>query len=177
MRNDREIIFYDTEFTLLDPKRGELLSIGMVKNESDETLYLELERPPEDTMDPWVIEHVLPYLHGTPVSKDEARAQIMAFMGPDHPYLMAYVNQFDSMYWYSLFGDAKQHPAFWIPIDFASILFAHGFDPQSMGRQDFFDRIGVKRAGYDIRPHNALSDAQILKETYQKFVSYIGNAK
>ncbi len=176
MKQARQIIFFDTEFTFLDARKGELLSLGLVKD-SGEELYLEFEQPPHDRMDPWVIEHVLPSLSGTVVSKDEAKAQIREFVGPDRPYLMAYVNQFDSIYWYDLFSDPQKHPAFWIPIDFASILFAHGFDPESMGHQDFFDRIGVNRSNYNTRGHNALEDAQLLKEVYSRFMSYIGRAK
>jgi hypothetical protein len=36
------LIFYDSEFSSLDPYEGEILSIGMVKPNGQE-LYLELE--------------------------------------------------------------------------------------------------------------------------------------
>ncbi|HRH23696.1 MAG TPA: hypothetical protein PK295_03625 [Candidatus Magasanikbacteria bacterium] len=177
MKHEKPIIFFDTEFTYLNARIGELLSVGLVK-ETGEELYLEFEQPPLEKMDPWVIEHVLPSLSGKDVvSKEVAREKLRAFVGTDKPYLMAYVNQFDSIYWYDLFSDPQKHPAFWIPIDFASILFAHGFDPGSMGKQEFFDRIGVKKSNYDTRGHNALEDAQLLKEVYNRFKLYIGAAK
>ncbi len=175
MKNEKQIIFFDTEFTYLDARKGELLSIGMVK-ETGEELYFEFEQPPQDRMDPWVIEHVLPSLTGKNVlSKEAAREKLREFVGTEKPYLMAYVNQFDAIYWYDLFSDPQKHPAFWIPLDFASVLFAHGFDPGSMGKQEFFDRIGVTKTDYETRGHNALEDAQLLKEVYYKFFSYIGH--
>lgn len=162
------IIFFDTEFTHLDPKIGELLSIGMVKS-SGEELYLELEYSVKPH--PWVVEHVLPYLNGTKVSREEACRQLRAFVGEGHPYLMAYVNQFDAIYWYELFGDPKEHPAFWIPIDFASILFGAGYDPNSMGIDSFFETLGIDKSKYNT--HNALDDAKLLAETYQAFIAHV----
>ena len=176
MKQTRQIIFFDTEFTMLNPRKGELLSLGLVKD-SGEELYIEFEQSPRDQIDPWVIEHVLPSLSGNAISKDEAKITIREFVGTEKPYLMAYVNQFDSIFWYDLFSDPQKHPAFWIPIDFASILFAHGFDPESMGKQEFFDRIGVNKSNYSTRGHNALEDAQLLKEVYHRFVSYTGRTK
>ena len=54
------IIFFDTEFTDLNAKTGELLSIGLIKYNGEE-LYLELESTA--TPHPWVVEHVLPFLN------------------------------------------------------------------------------------------------------------------
>ncbi len=171
MKSERAIIFFDTEFTHLDPKKGELLSLGLVKTTGEE-LYIEFEQPPHEDMHPWVIDHVLPYLFGNPIEKEEARGKIREFVGTERPYLMAYVNQFDAMYWYELFGDPKDHPAFWIPLDFASILFAHGFDPESMRQDAFFDRIGIDLSKF--HKHNALDDAKLLREVYARFTAYVG---
>jgi DNA polymerase III epsilon subunit-like protein len=176
MKKEKGIIFFDTEFTYLNAKKGQLLSIGLVK-ESGEELYIELEPPAADAIDPWVIEHVLPFLSGNFISREDARTQLVEFVGPDKPFLLAYVNQFDAVYWYDLFEDPQKHPAFWIPLDFASILFAHGFDPGSMGKQEFFDRIGVNKSDYTTRGHNALEDAKLLKEVYECFISYIGKSE
>jgi len=132
------IIFFDTEFTHLDPYKGELLSLGLVKTNNEE-LYLELEY--EDLeIHPWVKEKVLPYLTGKQVNKERARKKIWDFIGKKKkkPYLMSYVNQFDAIYWYKLFADPKNHPVFWIPIDFASILFAYNYNPESMRDPIFF---------------------------------------
>lgn len=158
------IIFFDTEFTDLDIKKGELVSIGMVKYTGEE-MYLEIAY--EDEVHPWVGEHVLPYLKGNPVSKEEARETLQTFVGSAQPYLMAYVNQFDAVYWYDLFGSPKDHPAFWIPIDFASVLFAYGYDPNSMGKESFFNELGIDKTEYN--SHHALDDAKLLAEVYKKF--------
>ena len=161
------IIFFDTEFSYLDPRKGELLSIGMIKP-SGEELYLEFSIPVD--VDPWVEEHVLPHLQGTKVSKQEAQKQIQSFCTPGYlsagekPYLVAYVNQFDAIFWYDLFASTKEHPAYWIPIDFASILFGLGFDPNSMGKGSFFEFLGINKAQY--RLHNALDDARLLRDVY-----------
>ncbi len=155
------LIFFDTEFTHLDPRKGELISIGLVKY-SGEELYLELEYTGEPH--PWVTEKVLPYLKGPKVGREEAKKRLREFVGPDQPYLVAYVNQFDAVFWYDLFGSPMDHPAFWIPIDFASILFALGYPPDSMGRENFWKELGlVKQTGVQ---HNALDDARWLWEVY-----------
>lgn len=164
------VIFMDTEFTALDAVNGQLLSIGLVKM-SGEELYLELEYD-DVHIDPWVIKNVLPFLTGNTVSIDVAREKILAFLGKtddenQKPYLVAYVNQFDAIFWYKLFGSPKDHPAYWIPIDFASILFAHGFSPNSMGKHTFFNDLGLIKD--DTASHQALEDAKLLRETYIRF--------
>jgi len=158
------IIFFDTEFTYLDAKVGELLSIGMVKPLGEE-LYIEFEYSGEPH--PWVIKNVLPYLTQEKTSVEDARTQISKFVGESKPYLMAYVNQFDAIFWYQLFGDPMAHPAFWIPMDFASILFAEGIDPNSMGHDAFFSDLGIDKSAFN--SHNALDDAKLLMQTYYAF--------
>ena len=163
------IVFFDTEFSDLDAESGELLSIGMVKS-SGEELYLETEyeREPSD----WVKENVLPFLTSKKVSKDEARDKIRSFLGDTSPYLLSYVNQFDAIYWYKLFG-ARTHPAAKIPIDFSSMLFTLGFNPGSLSNDDFLDDLGIDLSKY--QKHNALDDARLLKEVYVKFFKRYGN--
>ncbi len=155
------IIFFDTEFTYLDPKKGSLLSIGLIKM-SGEELYFEFEY--DGPMDPWVKKHVIPTLSEKKVTRVEAIKQLRTFVGTEKPYLMAYVNQFDAIYWYELFGSPKDHPAFWIPLDFASVLFALGYDPNSMGKKSFFKSLRLDKDEYTL--HNALDDARLLRDTY-----------
>lgn len=167
----QNLIFFDTEFTALDATRGQLLSVGLVKMTGEE-LYLELEYDTALYIDPWVKKHVLPSLRGPVVSHTEAKRLITAFVGPEtsenkKPYLMSYVNQFDAIYWYGLFGSAKDHPAFWIPIDFASILFAYGFSPNSLGKHSFYKELGLIKD--EQAEHDALYDARMLREVYVKF--------
>lgn len=163
------ILFYDAEFTDLDPKKGELLSIGMVKPTGEE-LYLEFEHT--KPVHPWVTEHVMPHLEGITFSREDAVRMIRQFVGDSEPFLVSYVNQLDAVYWYDLFGSAKDHPAFWIPIDFASIIFGYGFAPNSMGNHKFRKTIGVP-IDPDQPTHNALDDARLLRKAYKGFFEYI----
>ena len=164
------VIFFDTEFTNLDPRTGELLSIGMVKPNGEE-LYLEFEHT--GPLDPWVVEHVMPFMEGITFSKEDACTLIRQFVGDTHPYLVAYVNQFDAVYWYDLFGSAQDHPAFWIPIDFASVLFAYGFPPNAMGNHKFIKSLGIY-LDTTHKEHNALDDARLLKKIYYAFFERFG---
>jgi len=72
------VIFYDTEFSHLDPHTGEILSIGMVKI-SGEELYLELEYT--GPVGDWVKENIIPTLKGPYVTREEARQKIREFVG------------------------------------------------------------------------------------------------
>lgn len=84
--------------------------------------------------------------------------------------MVSYVNQFDAIYVYKLFG-IDNHPFYWIPIDFASILFSMGLDPESYyfaDKSNFYEKIGVDHKKYT--QHNALDDAKQLREVYLKFV-------
>ncbi len=167
--HSENIVFYDAEFTDLDPKKGELLSIGLIKP-SGEELYIEFEHSGE--CHPWVVKNVLPFLEGITIERKAAIAMIKDFIGDSEPFLLSYVNQLDAVYWYELFGSPKDHPAFWIPIDFASILFGYGFAPNGLGNKKFLKMIGMN-VDYDNREHNALDDARILKDVYNKFYTYI----
>ena len=165
------IVFMDGEFTSLNACTGELLSVGLVKYTGEES-YVEIAY--EGPVDPWVTKNVLPQLRGPVVSKEEAREHIKAFIGDSRPFCVAYVNQFDSIFWYKLFDSPKRHPVFWLPIDFAAILYGYGFDPESMNKKRFFDMIGVDKSAYAF--HNALEDARLLAETYKKFFEHLKKA-
>lgn len=160
------IIFIDTEFSSLNPYKGEILSIGLVKLNGKE-LYLELEYDGE--VDEWVEKNILPTLKEPKVSREKAKEEIKKFIGDTKPFMVAYVNQFDAIYWYKLFG-VDNNPCHWIPIDFASILFALGIDPESYHerRNEFFEKIGIDYSKY--KQHNALDDAKLLREVYLKFL-------
>lgn len=160
------IVFVDTEFSSLDPYEGEILSIGLVKMNGEE-LYLELEH--KGKVSEWVAENVTRYLTGQKISRSDAVRKIKEFIGDSKPYMFAYVNQFDTIYLYKLFG-IDNHPFNWIPIDFASILFAEGMDPESHyhGKEnDFYKKLGIDHAKYI--KHHALDDAKLLREVYLRF--------
>ncbi len=165
----KNIIFYDSEFSSLDPYKGEILSIGMVKMDGSE-LYLELEY--DGKYDPWVKKNILPTLRNKKVSREKAIQLIRDFIGArKRPFLVSYINEYDTIYLYKLFGKTKR-PFFWLPIDFASILFCLGIDPDSYypkDKKNFFREVGIDAAKYKV--HNALDDARLLREIYLKMTS------
>jgi len=161
------VIFIDTEFSTLDPYKGEILSIGIVKLDGEE-LYLELEY--EGEINEWVRGNIIPTLKEPKISREEARKRINEFIGNGKPYMVGYVNQFDTIYWYKLFG-IDNHPCYWIPIDIASILFAFGIDPERLDRENeasIFPDIGIDVTKY--RNHHALDDAKLVREIYLHFL-------
>jgi hypothetical protein len=149
------VIFLDTEFSDLDPYKGEILSVGLVKP-SGEELYLELEY--DGPVSDWVKEHIIPTLNGPKLSREEAKSKMREFIGTGMPYMVGYVDQFDDVYFHKLFqGDSL--PYYWLPIDFASMMFAGGLDPEAQIVEGF--------PGY--REHHALDDARLLRDCYGKF--------
>ena len=161
------LIFFDTEFSSLDPMRGELLSIGMVKM-NDEELYFELDHQGE--VDDWQKENILPSLTEEKVSQEEATKMINEFVGEAKPYVISYVHQFDMPFFYKLIPQDKS-PFHWLPIDFASVLFAIGIDPEIMarGRKELYKKLELDYTKY--QSHHALDDARLLKETYLKLLN------
>ncbi len=160
----KNIIFFDTEFSSLDLRKGEILSLAFVKL-SGEELYLELEFGGE--VDEWPKNNILPNLTNAKMSKEQAIKLIEQFIGDDNPYVVAYINQFDMAYFYKLFGlDNFNNKFNWIPIDYASILFSLGINPDVLvdRKKSFFDKIQIDLLKYT--QHNALDDARLLKEVY-----------
>lgn len=161
------IIFYDTEFSSLNPYEGELLSIGMVKMNGEE-FYCEIEY--EGEYSNWVKENLLHTLTGEKLSRSEANKQAHEFVGTSKPHMMAYVNQFDAVYSTKLFG-LEYSPFHWLPLDFASVLFGLGYDPE-IHEQDGYTRL-AKELGVEIKnghTHNALDDARFLRDVYLALV-------
>lgn len=168
----KNIIFWDTEFSSLNPYKGELLSIGMVKPNGEE-LYFELK--PQGTLDPWVKKNVLPLLSDKKISRKEAMKRIKAFCGKGHPHLVAYVNTFDASYLYKLLGTketTKNYPFHWIHYDFATMLAAKGYDPECLTSKKlsaFAKKIGIDTSWR--RTHHALDDAKLVKMVYEKIMN------
>lgn len=165
------LIFFDTEFSGLNPYTGEILSIGMVKM-SGEELYLEIEHAGEASE--WVKTKILPNLTEPKVSRIEAREKILAFAGDKKPFLVSYVAEYDALFLYKLLGvnDARGNrdlPYHWIVLDFASMLFLLGKDPTdfpSESKHALAREMGIDPAKY--RLHHALDDARLLREVYLK---------
>jgi len=158
----KNIVFVDTEFSDLDPYKGELLSVGMVKPTGEE-LYFELEYDGEYSG--WVTEHILPTLTDPKVSREIAKKKIRDFLGTSQPYLLAFINQYDDVYMSKLFlGEEK--PYNYMPLDLASILFFNGIDPQG----EVEKALGLELPNY--REHHALDDAKWVRDIYLKLLKW-----
>jgi DNA polymerase III epsilon subunit-like protein len=160
------LIFIDTEFTSLDPREGEILSIGIAKL-SGEELYLEIES--EAIPSKWVHTHILPTLAAPKVTKAEAVKQVRKFLGRKKPFALAYVDNYDALYCVKLFGSNDALPFKWMTIDFASILFANGINPTKFqasesGAKTFYLSLGIDLSKY--RQHHALDDARLLRDVW-----------
>jgi DNA polymerase III epsilon subunit-like protein len=172
----KNIVFYDSEFSSLNPYIGEILSIGLVDLKGRE-LYLELDY--KGKADPWVQENIIPTLKSKKYSSTVAIKKIKKFIGDKKPYAVSYVNQFEIVYLHKLFQSKsiKDLPFYWLPIDFASILFGIGFDPKSYyvkDKNNFIDQIGVDKKIFK-HTHNALDDARLLREVYLKLFKKYSN--
>ena len=144
--------------------------MGLVKLNGDE-LYLELEYDGE--IDEWVKENIIPTLKEPKINRKEAIKKIKEFIGNTEPYMVGYNNHFDVVYWHKLYKSAGiQDNLFnWIPIDFATILFSLGINPESYcleNENNFYKKIGIDHKKY--RRHNALDDAKLLREVYLKLI-------
>ena len=157
----KNIIFMDGEFNGLSANGTEFLSLALIKPNGDE-LYLEIET--DSKIDEWVKDNVVPHLTGETVSKGAAIQKITRFVGDSKPYLIADVNQFDWMGICGLFG-VWNVPFFYIPIDFASILWSKGIDID-VNREEFAKEQGIDVSNF--KKHNALDDTRVLKALYEK---------
>lgn len=149
----------DAEFSTIDPNIGEIISIAFVKPTGEE-LYLEIEHDPK-TLDDWVKENIIPRLDGNFVSKTDAKQQIDDFIGKDHPYVISYINHFDVVFYWRTFGLPEILPTYdqWFPLDLATLIFFNGIDPRKYLHRKTNEQ------------HNALTDARLLKESYEKLLA------
>lgn len=135
----------------------------MVK-ENGEELYLELECEAECS--DWVKKNIIPTLKEEKISRGTAQKKISDFVGSGEPIMIAFVNQYDTIYLYKLFN-GPETPFFWMPIDFASILFEKGYEPEDyLNRGKIFKELKIDIEKYN--QHNALDDAKLVRETYLK---------
>ena len=112
----------------------------------------------------------MPTLTEEKVSREDAKEQIAAFVGPDKPYMVAFVPQYDMVYMVKLFG-RENMPFHWMPIDFASMLFGTGQDPaqlRSERRGALLTHLGLHPDDY--RGHHALDDARALRDVFLAMV-------
>ncbi len=161
----------DSEFSTNDPYEGEILSIAFVKVKGEE-LYLELEF--DGKANEWVEKNILPKLTQEKFTKKDAQDKIRKFVGDSRPCIVTYVTPFDVVYLHKLFESKtiEDTPFYWMPIDFSSILFGLGINPEVYhreGKEEFYEAIELDTDQF--HTHNALDDARLLREVYLKLSS------
>ena len=178
----KDVIFMDGEFVELSATGTKFVSIALIKPDDSEYYAINADYSGVGCSE-WVKENVLNPLYVQEVHGDSRNTftalnfnqvygkpekriirEIKEFIGDkEKPYLVADVCQFDWMGICKLFG-IYDIPFHYIPIDFASILWSKGIDPD-------VDRIELaKEKEIDIskfKKHNALDDARVLKSLYE----------
>ena len=140
--------FLDTEFNGFG---GELLSLALVGEDSDEELYLVLQAP--DAIHPWVARNVMPFLyhvppgHQSPPLERRAAAEALGLF---------------------LAHDAQAEIVADWPEDIAQLCMLLLTGPGEIIRTPalrfrFFPLPGFSTAGSSAVPHNALHDARALR--------------
>ncbi len=165
----KDVVFFDAEFTGHDIEKDSLMSIGMVSLDGNREMYFELEYD-KNHVSEWVKKNVQPHLTGESISAEEAKKNIRKFCGNTEPHLVATVNQYDMVFWHKLFTGERE-PIHSIPIDFASMLFAIGFNPAREidgEKKKFFAQFEIDINKYQM--HNALDDARLMHELYIKLI-------
>ena len=179
---DKNVIFMDGEFTDLSAQGTKFVSIALIKPNNRYYYAINSDYDSASVSD-WVRENVLIPLYKQTISGDQRNhlsalnfhkvigktekqiaEEIRQFVGDSRPYLVADVNQFDWMGICGLFG-VWGTPFFYIPIDFASILWAKGIAPD-IRREDLAWDLGIDVSCF--KKHNALDDARVLKALYER---------
>jgi DNA polymerase III epsilon subunit-like protein len=167
----QNIVFIDTEFTDLNPYKGEVLSVGVVKLTGEE-FYMEVENDSETSE--WVAKNIIPSLQEKKYPRKVVAKKLQDFLGDTMPFAVGFVDNYDVIYLTKIFG-AGNLPFRWITIDFASILFAIGVNPvkfqlDSSGARSFYKKLGIDMKNY--RQHHALDDARLLRDVWLKLVVF-----
>lgn len=176
-------LFLDTEFTGLK-QSAELISLALV-SEEEEWFYAEFADYHTAALSDWHREHVLPHLflgqgerpgyaggngtatRGNRAEVREALEGWLAQFGKIEAW--ADVPAYDWVLFCELFGGALHLPEniFYIPFDFATLLKAHGLDPDTP-RESLAESWAKRHEG---AKHNALYDAFLLREGYRKLMA------
>lgn len=181
MRPARTKLFLDTEFTGLH-QNTTLISLALVADTGDE-FYAEFTDYDAHQVDPWIQDNVLTNLilayHpvGSDVSNPEGHHHIKGPTAFVAESLMEWLRRFgqaeiwvdvgayDWVIFCQLFGGAQKLPKniFYIPYDVATLFRVVGIDPDV--RRDAFAAVN---GWHDALPqHNALHDAQVLRECWR----------
>ena len=172
-------IFFDTEFTGLH-KDTTLISIAMV-SECGKEFYAELDDYNMSQVDEWIQKNVIDNLWIWQHEYDipEFSNYYIGDKETIAKELTEWLSQFDSVEMWSdclsydwvlfcdLFGHAFNIPddVYYIPFDICTVFKIQGVDPD-ISREEFTNM--TKGAN----KHNALWDAMVIKECYNKLVKY-----
>lgn len=139
------LIFCDSEFNGFG---GELISMALVpENTNFPSLYFTLPCP---NPTPWVAANVIPHLNTTPIDRFEAQTRVKIFLNSiSDPHIIADWPEDIIHFWQMLLvGQGKMMAA---PDITTTLLHLPGFNASEQSRI----------------PHNALADAEALRDFYQ----------
>jgi hypothetical protein len=179
-------VFFDTEFTGLH-KNTTLISIGLIA-ENGKTFYAEINNYDKLQVDEWIKQNVIANLkfndipYGTCIPKIPIcltdKYEMKSNSSEVAECLKIWLEQFDEVEMWSdclsydwvlfnhLYGHAFNIPknVYYIPFDICTLFKLKGVDPD-ISREEFADYKG------DTKKHNALHDAILIKECYDKLMN------
>lgn len=173
-------IYFDTEFTGLHQKTT-LMSIGLVADDG-KTFYCELTDYDKKQVDQWIRDNVInnfklndfekvlfPYdgekEYEIKCNLKELKEQLTKWLSQyEHIEVWSDCLSYDWVLFNQIWGHAFDIPknVFYIPFDISTLMKIKGVDPD-INREEFSGcSDGLK--------HNALWDAQVIKECYKKLM-------
>lgn len=174
-------IFFDTEFTGLH-KNTSLISIGLV-SDTGEDFYAELTDYNVSQIDNWLKENVIKNLSYSDrthfISKKGLNTRMKCNSSILKYELINWFNKFDKIEIWSdclsydwvlfnnIFGTAFDIPKniYYIPFDICTLLKIKNINPDESRELLIYDKLNI-----EIKKHNALFDANVIKLIYEKFI-------
>lgn len=152
--------FIDFEF-IENGRRHSIIpiSLGIVR-EDEVSFYIEFEDVNWDLANQWVLSNVKPYITGETTSLEDARRQIVEFVGPN-PEFWGYYADYDWVIMCQLFGEMMDLPTDWPNLCFDIRQYMWHLE---VDRED----ITIKNE-YE---HNALADARWNKQAFDFLLEY-----
>lgn len=178
-------LFFDTEFTGLH-QQTTLISLGIV-SENGKTFYAEFDDYDKAQINDWIQRNVLDNLlsnrftNWNTINTDDNKF-IRGTNQDIRIELEGWLRQFESIEIWSdclsydwvlfcqLFGHAFSIPKniYYIPFDICTLFKAKSIDPD-INREEFAERIEIMDFFVN-KKHNALWDAYVIRECYNKLV-------
>lgn len=179
-------IFFDTEFTGLH-QRTTLISIGLI-SDTGKSFYAEFTDYDKTQVDDWIQQNVIEKLDNyqspqAPSYKDDISVKVVGDSEFIKKHLIEWISQFDKVEMWSdclsydwvlfsqIFGHAFNIPknVYYIPFDICTLMKIKGVDPD-INREQFVKENYVGEFNpfnsMEIKKHNALYDAGIIKQCY-----------